>query len=516
MSRARAILDLFENISYEDAIKILGVSSGDDVDKAYKKAALKHHPDRGGSDDMMKKVNQAYDLLKKRGVRDTKSFDDRKREQEASHKKQLDKLKGILKDIEGKLKNSLKKYEDHFKDYFTLSKPELKIQLRGEKNYWYTPFATIDVQLTNDDGSTWIKINATVNSEQGGGISYGDDVSYSIGYETLLYHNRKTHAIAKNTYKFGTSNALLDPEMIFPKARLEKIVKKAPAKMSRKDFLAAIYSELRKYKPKEFNDSIYLQEPIKDDIHLFMYRSVFMRQAGWNLLFKRVTNNGRKSSSALFPESLPSHIKYSSFSLLESLEGFELLKKFVEDAYKGKTVDKDYFKKLYEDNTMSRAAKIIAEFKTSMDENKDKEKLIDMLKKAKSRKELFRNPEFEKLWDKTDMTWTEFGELKRIFNRDLKESLEDLDLLEKLTGGKAFQRIQYGRSGYTVTIFNTKDDKAYAVFTGFAEKENNGYFEPKNQNRWYPEITAEFRKRMESTGDGSTRWDSRELKVSEL
>lgn len=367
MSRARAILDLFENISYEDAIKILGVSSGDDIDKAYKKAALKHHPDRGGSDDMMKKVNQAYDLLKKRGVRDTTSFEDRKKEQEASHKKQLDKLKGILKDIEGKLKNSLKKYEDHFKDYFTLSKPELKTSIHGDKSYWQTPFASIDVQLTNEDGSTWIKIKATVNSEQGGGLSYGDNVSYSIGYETLLYHNRKTHAIAKNTYKFGTSNALLEPEMIFPKARLEKIVKKVPAKMSRKDFLAAIYSELRKYKPKEFNNSIYFQEPIKDDIHIVIYRNVIMRKAGWHIFFKRVTSNGRQMSAALFPESLPSHIKYSSFSLLESLEGFELLKKFVEDVYNGKTVNKDYFKKLYEGTTMSMAAKIIAKFKESID-----------------------------------------------------------------------------------------------------------------------------------------------------
>jgi DnaJ-class molecular chaperone len=46
--------------------EILGVSKGADdaeISKAYKKMAVKHHPDKGGDEETFKKVQQAYDVL---------------------------------------------------------------------------------------------------------------------------------------------------------------------------------------------------------------------------------------------------------------------------------------------------------------------------------------------------------------------------------------------------------------------------------------------------------------------
>lgn len=46
---------------------ILGVdrnASKDEIRKAYYRMALKHHPDKGGTDEMMKKVNEAYEKMK--------------------------------------------------------------------------------------------------------------------------------------------------------------------------------------------------------------------------------------------------------------------------------------------------------------------------------------------------------------------------------------------------------------------------------------------------------------------
>lgn len=49
----------------EDYYNILGVaksSSDKDIKKAYKKLTLKHHPDKGGSPDQFKKIQEAYEV----------------------------------------------------------------------------------------------------------------------------------------------------------------------------------------------------------------------------------------------------------------------------------------------------------------------------------------------------------------------------------------------------------------------------------------------------------------------
>ena len=50
-SEAREILDVSEN------------ASGSDIEKAYRKAMKRAHPDQGGSDWTAAKVNQAKDIL---------------------------------------------------------------------------------------------------------------------------------------------------------------------------------------------------------------------------------------------------------------------------------------------------------------------------------------------------------------------------------------------------------------------------------------------------------------------
>ena len=50
----------------ENFYDILGVketSSQDDIKKAYRKLAVKHHPDKGGSEDTFKKISEAYDTI---------------------------------------------------------------------------------------------------------------------------------------------------------------------------------------------------------------------------------------------------------------------------------------------------------------------------------------------------------------------------------------------------------------------------------------------------------------------
>jgi hypothetical protein len=62
--------------SGKDYYEILGAdarASQRDIDRLYKQKASRHHPDRGGSEEEMKKLNEAYGVLKNEGVR--RSYD---------------------------------------------------------------------------------------------------------------------------------------------------------------------------------------------------------------------------------------------------------------------------------------------------------------------------------------------------------------------------------------------------------------------------------------------------------
>ncbi|HZL07120.1 MAG TPA: DnaJ domain-containing protein, partial [Coriobacteriia bacterium] len=50
----------------KDFYDILGVSrtaSADEIKKAFRKQARKHHPDAGGSEERFKELNEAYEVL---------------------------------------------------------------------------------------------------------------------------------------------------------------------------------------------------------------------------------------------------------------------------------------------------------------------------------------------------------------------------------------------------------------------------------------------------------------------
>ena len=54
------------NINSDDYYEVLGVSkSADDkaIKKAYRKLAVKHHPDKGGDPELMTRFNNARDAL---------------------------------------------------------------------------------------------------------------------------------------------------------------------------------------------------------------------------------------------------------------------------------------------------------------------------------------------------------------------------------------------------------------------------------------------------------------------
>ena len=65
--------------SNKDYYGVLGVdkeASQSEIERQYKRQASKHHPDRGGSEERMKSLNEAYGVLKDKGLRS--SYDARR------------------------------------------------------------------------------------------------------------------------------------------------------------------------------------------------------------------------------------------------------------------------------------------------------------------------------------------------------------------------------------------------------------------------------------------------------
>lgn len=66
--------------SDKDYYGVLGVdkdASQVEIDRQYKRQASKHHPDRGGSEERMKSLNEAYGVLKDKSLRN--SYDEGRR-----------------------------------------------------------------------------------------------------------------------------------------------------------------------------------------------------------------------------------------------------------------------------------------------------------------------------------------------------------------------------------------------------------------------------------------------------
>lgn len=65
-----------------DHYKTLGINKNatqDEIKRAYRKLAMKHHPDRGGNSEQFKKINEAYDTLK--DVTKRQQYDNPQRQQ---------------------------------------------------------------------------------------------------------------------------------------------------------------------------------------------------------------------------------------------------------------------------------------------------------------------------------------------------------------------------------------------------------------------------------------------------
>lgn len=275
-----AALIVLAKVTFEEALQLLGLSRdqlGDKaaVKKAYRDAAMRHHPDRGGDEETMKKVTDAYDLLK--GARGRPSPSDR----EAEKRETEEKLETIKHGIHASLK--IEAFTDHFTKW-TGKNFEVTVD-EGSHGRTYSSRYTVNIQWVSEDELTTfdLEIGGSVSNfrrvrQLGGGG--GDQISFEIYTNTKIFHETRKAKFKQRDWDFTDKHiTIMDPEKLFPSKKIVSMIKgkEKKRKFSRRDMFLGIEKRLK----GESDQKEWAYIPM-GEATLVMHRSTIMRHSAWS------------------------------------------------------------------------------------------------------------------------------------------------------------------------------------------------------------------------------------------
>lgn len=268
-------------MTVDQALKVLGLSQSDARDanklkRAYKSAAVKTHPDKGGDEEAFKEVGAAYELLQKYTGSSTSSGGSSSRggsfdrdSYERSKQEYFDLGLSVLRSLKEKLK--LDAFLRHFQTIY--NEPfehkvitEVPKPTDSARTHIYN--AVLSYEFFNKTRDIVFNISFScyltdVKYDRSLG-SGAKNISYPLGVIAYGFFNNKKLKITQRDYQRTQNHDVLsDPEMSFPKKRLETFKKTAKAKQFRRGTLQRQpYWEINcyinsKYQPTDF---VYLSE----------------------------------------------------------------------------------------------------------------------------------------------------------------------------------------------------------------------------------------------------------------
>ena len=265
------------------AREVLGLTSSfspEDVKKAYQKASAKHHPDKGGNVEDMKKVNVAYAMLKTSSGTGTTSVADHDKFWADIGEKYTKIATYVDKDLKSKF--NPKVYTDYFEktfgqkfkatvDYYDFSKSP------NPSNAGFTAeFKTDDGKIAFDLRVYVYLVNVEPNTK---GLSNDANISYPLGVTAYGYANMKKQKMAQRDWDSKTNHSVfLDPTIIYPVAKLKKMLVASDKKMTKADFLLGLDKEVETT-PWNQTEHVYLVN--LTDGFAMINRTVFNRQPFW-------------------------------------------------------------------------------------------------------------------------------------------------------------------------------------------------------------------------------------------
>jgi len=246
------------DMSVDEALNLLEFPSEDlgDEDKlkaAFRKAAMKHHPDRGGSEDTMKKINKAYDILKESKQRKKSDTD-----WEEINTKYRKAASIVIEDLKKTFKpDAFSSYleEQTGKKYTNKTKyfPEDVNKVRSPS------YASVSSTWRSEDNETVFTLHASVTlhdvvwpKAQLGGE--GLDIGYDMYFDISILHDNRDVKFKRQKWGRSQLKAILyDPKHIFPEAKIKKMLggKDKARKFSKRDMELGLVKKLNASLRKE-------------------------------------------------------------------------------------------------------------------------------------------------------------------------------------------------------------------------------------------------------------------------
>lgn len=237
-----------KDMSIDHALNLFGLSVNDlgDQDlikKTFRKLVFKNHPDRGGNEEIMKQLNLAYEVLKKKQKQKQGGVD-----WDAINKK-YQQMGRIIKDRLVKAFDD-QKYIKHFNKF---SKTNIKFQMKqifpneGERSPNVAGFYG---QFADDNRDTVfdIRVSAHLTDVVNSNALSFEDLDMKVSIVAIGFFGGKEQKLSKSNWKFTSDHKFMnDPNKVFPTAKLKKIFSGSTSKrkFQKRDMIAFITKKLK-------------------------------------------------------------------------------------------------------------------------------------------------------------------------------------------------------------------------------------------------------------------------------
>ena len=299
--------------------------------KMYRDASMKHHPDRGGTKEAMQKVNEAYEVLRKRdGGSGFTSPSDR-----AEKDLKVEQAATIMEQALRQGFNE-KAFTQHIeKATGKRFKATSNIE-RKKTHYGYN--VDLFAEWKSEDGLTTFELRAWANAERfswgprqlGGG---GQDYSFSVSAYSRIFHETRKVKFRQSDWGLSSdSRVVLNPESMFPASKIKAMKggKEKKRKFSKRDMLLGLEKLVGAKVWRSGKDDIADVPLGKDDAFtLQMRRMTMMGHAMW--IVSRTLWQGKIG--------LRSSVKHPLGSVKDIPEADDVLKALAEMRRKSATMD---------------------------------------------------------------------------------------------------------------------------------------------------------------------------------